>query len=315
MEKIEKLFNVNYPSTLVFGHQREVPDGTFFVTSSGKNNGVAGRVEPIADAELFPAGAITVPLKGSVMQAFLQPEPFYCAHQIAVLTPKTPMSDAVKLFYVSCLRANRFRFSYGRQADKTLPILEVPSIEEIPHWVAGADLNALHNASEPLEKIETPQINTNSWKPYRYGRLFKIGRGFGPRKATLTGKGSTPFVTAIDSNNGLTGFTDEDPKHKGNVITVNRNGNGVAEAFYQPEPLSSTEDVHVFTPKFDLNKYIAMFLIPLIRKEKYRFNYGRKWGLARMNESIIQLPAKADGEPDWNFMERFVKSLPYSKSI
>jgi hypothetical protein len=58
-----------------------------------------------------------------------------------------------------------------------------------------------------------------------------------------------------------------------------------------------------------------MFLIPLIQKEKYRFNYGRKWGLARMNESIIRLPAQADGEPDWGFMESFVKSLPYSKSI
>lgn len=114
---------------------------------------------------------------------------------------------------------------------------------------------------------------------------------------------------------GKGGYTVQRPQHSGNVITVNRNGNGVAEAFYQPVPFSSTEDVHVFKPKFELNKFRAMFLLPLFRMEKYRFNYGRKWGLARMNDSLIRLPVTPQGEPDWLFMETYIKSLPYSKSI
>ena len=104
------------------------------------------------------------------------------------------------------------------------------------------------------------------------------------------------------------------PTHKGNTIGVNRNGS-VAEAFYQSQPFCSTEDVHVFTPKFKLNPYIALFLTTLIRQEKYRFGYGRKWGIDRMKKSIIKLPVTATGEPDWAFMEQYIKSLPYSSQI
>lgn len=34
-----------------------------------------------------------------------------------------------------------------------------------------------------------------------------------------------------------------------------------------------------------------------------------------MNETIIRLPATAAKEPDWKFMEAYVRSLAFSKSI
>ena len=46
----------------------------------------------------------------------------------------------------------------------------------------------------------------------------------------------------------------------------------------------------------------------LIRLEKFRFNYGRKWGLERMKESVIKLPTQ-NGKPDFEFMESYIKSL------
>ena len=192
--------------------------------------------------------------------------------------------------------------------------MQIPSIHEIPNWVAGTDLNQLDGFNSPLESGAKLEINTAKWLPFRYDVLFDIERGRGPRKTSLTGDGETPFLTSIEYNNGLTGYTSESPQHAGNVITVNRNGS-VGEAFYQPDPFSTTEDVHVFKPKFQLNRFIAMFLTSLIRKEKYRFNYSRKWGLERMNESIIRLPVTSSGDPDWTFMENYIKVLPYSKSI
>jgi len=64
-----------------------------------------------------------------------------------------------------------------------------------------------------------------------------------------------------------------------------------------------------------LNKYIAMFLITLICKEKYRYSYGRKWGIDRMNNTLIKLPITSDGKPDFAFMESYIKTLPYSSAI
>ena len=34
-----------------------------------------------------------------------------------------------------------------------------------------------------------------------------------------------------------------------------------------------------------------------------------------MKKSRIKLPVTSSGEPDWQFMEDYIKSLPYSKNI
>ena len=70
----------------------------------------------------------------------------------------------------------------------------------------------------------------------------------------------------------------------------------------------------------------------VIRQEKYKFSYGRKWTLENMKISEIKLPIQRDENgnpiidtdkkysdkgyiPDWRFMEYFIKSLPYSDRI
>jgi len=95
---------------------------------------------------------------------------------------------------------------------------------------------------------------------------------------------------------------------------VNYNG-GVAEAFYQPKPFWCSDDVNVLYPKFSLTPAIALFLATVIGLERYRFNYGRKWHLERMRTAVVRLPAKTDGPPDWQYMERYIKSLSFSSQI
>jgi hypothetical protein len=102
--------------------------------------------------------------------------------------------------------------------------------------------------------------------------------------------------------------------HKGNTLTISYDGS-IGEAFYQSEDFWASDAVNVLYPKFEMNAEIGLFLCTLIRKEKYRFNYGRKWHLERMKESVIRLPTTENGEPDWNFMERYIKSLPFSSQL
>ena len=53
----------------------------------------------------------------------------------------------------------------------------------------------------------------------------------------------------------------------------------------------------------------------VIKANKYRFSYGRKWTLEKMNDTVIKLPSKEDGKPDFEYMERYTKTLPYSDRI
>jgi len=311
MNKLSDIFTIAYGNGFELNRLSEDKEGINFISRTSKNNGVSARVEKIIDCEPFKAGLITVSLGGSVLETFLQTSDFYTGYHIFCLIPKIKLSEKQKLFYCLCIKANKYRYSYGRQANKTLGDILIPEISEIPVWVEKMQMPNIPSRKSVIDK--SFKLNTTQWKYFRYDTLFAIERGKGIRIKDIV-DGETPFVTSIDSNNGISAYVNSDSTHNGNTITVNRNGS-VAEAFYQPKSFCSTEDVHVFNPKFNINKYVAFFLITLIRMEKYRYSYGRKWGIERMRESLIKLPVTKNGEPDFEFMENYIKSLPYSASI
>jgi restriction endonuclease S subunit len=314
MKKISDLFEVTYGVNLELNALKKDRNGVNFVSRTAKNNGVSAKVKLIDGINPIPAGTISVAGGGSVMESFLQPEPYYSGRDLYFLTPKIPMSDQVKLYYCVCIRANKYRYNYGRQANRTLKDILVPDISEIPAWTHSAELDRYQGADAPVTSVELA-LDVSSWGTFKYKELFIIERGRGPRKKDLNGKGKFPFVSASEYNNGITDYSDLAPYHKAGVITVARNGASVASAFYQEVPFHSTEDVHVFTPRFEMSKSVALFFCSLIKREKYRYSYGRKWGIGRMNETYIKLPITLNGKPDFVFMERYINSLPYSSQI
>ena len=126
--------------------------------------------------------------------------------------------------------------------------------------------------------------------------------------------GNTYLISATSKNNGVIRKINREPEYQENKITVSQIGTA-GEAYYQSKPFCATCNVAVFTPKFELNIYRALFLCPLIRLEKFKYNYGRTWTLGRMKSSKIKLPVNINGAPDWEYMERYIKSLDYSGKL
>lgn len=126
--------------------------------------------------------------------------------------------------------------------------------------------------------------------------------------------GNDNYLGAIDSNNGVRQKIKADYLWSANCITVNYNGS-IGEAFYQSEPFWASDDVNVLYPKgWELNKHIGLFIATVIKAERPKYNYGRKWTKSIMEKSIIKLPTK-NGKPDFEYMEKYIKSLPYSDRI
>lgn len=161
------------------------------------------------------------------------------------------------------------------------------------------------------------KLDTQNWKEFLYEDLFDIKKGLRLTKADMS-VGNIPFIGSTDRNNGLTARVGQSPIHKGNTITVNYNGS-VGEAFYQAESFWASDDVNILYPKEDVfplfNQYIAMFLIPLIKTEQYRFNYGRKWHKERMEKTRICVPVDDKGAPDIQYMLKYIKALPFSEAL
>lgn len=315
MIKVEEIFDVFYGTNLELNKLNQVRpgEGINFVSRTRNNNGVSAVVERLEHVEPLETGLISVAASGnSVMETFVQPKPFYTGRDVYILRPKVDMTIKEKLFYCMCLKKNRYRFSYGRQANRTLRELFVP--KEIPDWVYNTELSNYEDLDQPFDSTDKKlDLYAREWKEFIYTELFDVLKGKRVVKSKLI-PGDTPFITSTESNNGVTAYCELPKMFKGNTITVNYDGS-VGEAFYQPEPFFALDSVNVLYPKFELNIYIAMFLITLIRKEKYRYNYGRKWHKERMENSTIKLPVNKSGQLDWAFMEEYIKTLPYSKLL
>lgn len=315
MIPIKELFNTSYGTKFDLNKMeltsQEDSEGINFVARTARNLGVSAIVKPYNDVKPHESGLITVALGGSILSSFIQKRPFYTAQNIMVLTPKKEMSFQEKIFYCQCIEHNKFRFSaFGREANRTLKDILIP--ENAPIWVNDLKMTDYSNLSLSILENEFKPTD-RQWNYFYYEQIFDLKKGERIVNAAIK-SGNTPCIRPIEGNNGVYDYISLEPNHEGNTITVNYNGS-VAEAFYQSKPYFALDDINVLYPKFNLNPYIAMFLISLIRKEKYRFNYGRKWNIGRMKQSQIKLPITETGEPDWGFMENYIKSLPYSKSL
>lgn len=317
--KVSDLFEIKYGVTFELINLTQAKSTDYnaipFVSRTEKNNGVSAFVEKIIDIEPNPAHSLSVAVGGSVLSTFYQSKPYYSGFHVFVLIPKQKYSIVEMLFYAKCIIANKYKYNYGRQANRTLKDILIP--KEVPQNLIQKLESFKINIENKLIKdslISTRvNLNINNWRTFKYEDVFDVKKGKRLTKEDFI-TGATPFIGAIDSNNGYRDFIGQEPIHKGNTITVNYNGS-VGEAFYQPKEFWASDDVNVLYPKFRFNKYIAMFIIPIIMKEKYRFNYGRKWESSRMRESLIKLPVNKKGEIDTDLMENYIKSFPYSTSI
>lgn len=294
MAKISDYFNLEYGKFKEpFGNLDE--GKTPFISSGDSENGVVGffEVEPIYK------NVISVARTGSVGSSFYHPYNCLINSDCIVLTPKKEYLAKEMLTFAYFLNKNRYRYSYARKV--TPQRLGETTVPENLFEVINLELPSIQDLSKPYHQKQI-SLKDREWRWFEYQELFEIKRGnLSSLETSKNLVGKNPVITATFSNNGIGFQTLIIPEIPENTITVANNGS-IGEAFYQPKKYNATSDISVLYPKFSLNQFIALFLTTLIRKEKYRFSYGRKWGLEMMKTSKIKLPVNSQNQPDWQFM-------------
>ncbi len=161
-------------------------------------------------------------------------------------------------------------------------------------------------------------LDVGKWEPFYLKKLFKIDgtKSFTKKQIKDYGEGEYPYVVTSSENNGVQGFYNHSTE-EGNVLTID--SATVGSCFYQPLNFTASDHVEKLMPLFEMNAFIAMFIQTVINLEKFRYGYGRKFAQMRIEKTKIKLPAKKGEngklEPDWQFMEDYIKSLPYSSNL
>ncbi|MGM0899214.1 MAG: N-6 DNA methylase [Bacillota bacterium] len=157
------------------------------------------------------------------------------------------------------------------------------------------------------------EFRISEWKSFKYKDIFDIEGGKGVCvDINEESDEKIPWISATEKNNGMSAYTYDSYKHPGGTITVSKNGS-IGEAFYQAQNFCASSDVAVLLPKFKINEHIALFLASMIRKEKFKYNYGRKWNIDAMKDTDILLPVDENNEPHWAYMEEYIKELTADK--
>lgn len=306
MVKLNCLFDIQYGNSLCL-QSLELGGEIAFIARGSENNGIAGYVKKI-DAEPFAPHKITVSLGGSVLESFYQDSDFYTAYHINVLTPKTNMTKSQMLYYCMLLRSNNYRYSFGRQANKTLKNLLMPDLTEIPSFVTTVPI-----PTKPSEKELSPgkkiSLRDRRWKKFYYDDIFNIGRGQRLIDEDRE-KGKIPYFSASETNNGCTDFISNPLFTKRNAILYSTFG----DAYWVEGEFTASDEISIFQNDH-LNVYNALFITTVMAQNRYKYAFGRKAFRIRFTNDIIKLPVDTHEKPNWQFMEDYIKSLPCSAEL
>ncbi len=157
------------------------------------------------------------------------------------------------------------------------------------------------------EPNDGKNIDIKLWKQIEVHKIFNvIGSKTTPKKKLEEiGQGEHPYVTTRAKNNGIDGYynfyTD-----KGNVLTIDSATIGYCS--YQKKDFTASDHVEKLIPKFEMTDNTAIFLQTLLNKEQFRYSYGRKFNQTRIKNTKILIPFK-NSEPDWGFMDQYIKNI------
>lgn len=293
-----------------------VEGDTVFLTAGFENCGVVGTIgNENIDVWEKP---ITVDMFGNV---FYHDET--CAGDdniYAFLNSK--LSRTAKLFVASSIASvTQSKYSYQqqfRQGDANELSVYLPTTPNgAPDWVymesylanietRVADSLTMLQAAKDAEK---KKVDTREWKEFRIGDYFKVEYGRFHAKDEL-GAGTVNYITTSGFNNGITN-TCEEATHQGNCITVASDG-AMGASFYQEEAFTTSNIVSTLTPlpHTPLNKYNAFFLCAIIFGKRAEFGWlGFKMSVDRVRNLRVKLPSTPDGQPDWVYMEEYMRKV------
>lgn len=303
-----------------------------YITTSSVNNALVGFVAT-QDKAISLNNSISIdPIKG---KCFFHPYKFvgrgFSGASINLLyAPQlnkyTALFIATSIERTSCAKASYgylFNSNRLKQGTFLLPIdsNEKPDYEFMERYIKQI-INTKHDEyrrflnKQTNKQTNINQLNSKKWKPFFISGengvfyLRASNSGIDKNKLQSCETENVPYITRSDMNNGVSLFignrqNQKYKKDKGNVITV---GLDTQTAFYQPHDFFTGQNIQVLGSDM-LNKSRAMFLIPLLKAQLSKFNWGGNGAtLGRLKRTKILLPVDNNDMPDYLYMESYINN-------
>lgn len=300
-----------------------------YVSSSAINNGVDGFVGNTDGVRRYK-NCLSLANSGSVGSCFYEPFEFVASDHITHLEGDYTKSQY--LFMASMLNRLSEKYNFNREInderisrEKIVLPVDVngnPDFGFMEKYVRNILEFKLKNYLKYCrcklvklgEMIALQSFSELEWKPFRINNIAQVNSGRDIYDAERL-DGDLPYITAGVQQNGIGYFVGNMNKTiTKNAISVSRNGAGVGSSFYHEYlALYSNDCRKVILNNYNENKYVSLFITNQIMAQRKNYNYSRKMGTERLKKQMIMLPALYDDEPDYKYMEQYIKNLMIKK--
>lgn len=300
-----------------------------FISSKSDNNGVVKFCKPDYKKSILK-NAITVSTNGANFDCFYHKYEFVAGSDIEVLH-SNKLNENRAIFICTVLKKNQKKYSYANKAKNNAvfdTMIKLPAtIDGYPDWeymekyieFLLKDQKQINQLSKPCNNNKIT-LNISSWNKFKIGDLFQIYSSkncLDQNKIIINDnlERKYNYITRKDTNNGIHSkiCMQLTKINFGNCLTI---GLDTQTIFYQSDDFYTGQNIHILRIN-NGNKYHYFFLMSILRKKiKELYSWGGNGlTLSRLKNNVIQLPTNNEGDPDWEYMEQYIKSLPYSKYL
>lgn len=329
---IESLFDIKIGKNVDGNKVNKNSGKTAYITRKESNNGLDGFID--FDDTFKNKIKPVITIGNETAQPFVQDYSFFTGTKVNILSPKENISRFALAFICLSIQMHKAKYSYSFTINSTrlrkqkilLPInlKGEPDYTFMEAFIKQKEQEKTENYSNfiaiHLKKIkpflEVESLEEKEWSEYEIGKLFTLsqGKSKGLNHLKKTKRGIN-YLGATNQNNGVLCQVEkeEDIIHKGNGIAFIRNGEGsMGYSVYKAEEFVATSDISVgYNP--NLNRQIGLFITTVADKVRGKYNFGYKRSGKRLSKEKIMLPINKKQEPDYVYMENFMKQLEYKK--
>ena len=151
------------------------------------------------------------------------------------------------------------------------------------------------------------QLNEREWAEFDIRAVFpEIRRGKRLKTADHI-EGNIPYVSSSAMNNGVDAFIGNDGhiRKYENCITLANSGS-VGTAFYHCYEFIASDHVTALRSS-RLNKYSYLFVATMVSRLQGKYSFNREINDLRINREKVLLPIDDEGQPDYAFMEQYIR--------
>jgi len=306
-----------------------------YISASKQNNGIDNYILP-PDFMKIHQNALTLSNSGSVGCCFYHPYKFVVSDHCTVIQIKDKnitLNNYISLFLKPIIELMKNKYNFAREINndrlKKEKILLPVKNNKNPDWYfmenyikdLSKNIKYIKNMTKKIDFLDIKNTNIK-WKEFKLKKIFKLFLGKPTHSIEIEGIKSSstdgiPYITRTAKNNGIEAFVDKSVVNpnkiiKGNCITIGAEG---FKAFYQVNDFMTGNKVNILRNK-KLNLWNSLFInsiLNLIIIEK--FGYGRGLVKSRLENLNIKLPIDKNKVPNWQFMEKYIKTLPYSSNL